>query len=371
MLKLVFFSFLIVGVLFAASNSETNKPAIVNVTMNVSAVVTIEENFIDDSQPLIGENYSATVENNVQGAIVSSDGYVVLSGENLDNESVAKSALLNTKDSIIYDAGNTLHANKYLENASKEQLDNYRKQVSEGVGGETKLVDIFTKAYQDGKIKISISTEIFEVNYLGGQKKYGKVIGAKNGIVLLKIDDDNLPVISLVSSQTNNNNLIIQTPQGNSATFLSNGNGESTALISGDKIIDNVLIDEIMEENGIIKKEPDYKKDYESGVELYKQGNESEALDKFKTVLKLQPDHSYAKEYVDVIENKLEEDQFKSAILDKAYSLGKSVKNKLPNKLLVAFPYIMIILLIVLFTAIGSRITGNKKHKKTRPSIQK
>ena len=372
MIKPVVAIALLVGILFATNMSEVNAPALVDVDIKTTATVTIAQEFMNDTVPLIGISYNSTVEKSIVGAIVSSDGYIIANAE-MDNETVKQAALSGVMDNMIHDAGNELHKKDYAINAADEELKNYRKKVSEDIGGENELHTTFTDAYLSKKINVTLREQKIVVTYLGNEKRNATVISNRDGILLLRIVENNLPVVSLAPdnpSTGNAVNVMSPTSGGSSrSSFVSNDNGETTAFFSGGKIIRKNIIDMTLENNGILKKEPSYQKDYEKAIELHEQGNESGALDKFKNVLELQPKHSYAKEYVNSIETTLKEQQLKDVAIETTKSVLRKVKSKIPNEVLVAIPFVATVLLVVTLTVLGSKIPRKKRWIRTHEEL--
>lgn len=367
--------------------AENNKPAIVKIYQKTNGEVIPLDSIIDNMDLVVGKRYYANAIIESEGAIVSSDGYIIASSA--DNESLTKAIIENASGSIVNDIGNFLHVKYYGIKTNDEELDNYNDLVRKenGNAGEK-----FYEGYRNGKISAELENYSVEVVYFENHTAEGKIIYEKDGIVLLKIDESNLPIISLENlsiedkdminiinprtGETNqeivefgDNSEIRQTKDASehNVYIVSNENEESTGIILGTKLVDGKKLSEISEEFGILRTKPDFQTDYEDAIKFYQAGDEQKALEKFKESLAKQPENSYAHRYVDELGTRLDSFGLNQLVESLIKKIAAVVEGILPREIFSIVPFAAGIIVLVMLIRIGSMISsaaiGKKKIK--------
>src|SRR3990167_3246284 len=303
--KLLLALILLSSLIYSATDIEKaiilNEPAIVDVIVEIKSTLTIESDVLPSLKELVSRSYVLSANKSIDGAIISADGYIITNNNVIENETIINETIVFAAPLIANDAGKIDHLKRFGKEIDDKETNAYKEYLFGIYDGATGFNKKISSDYADGIISIKIDKKEAYVRLSGDAKPIkAQFIGAKDGMALLKIDKNNLPVVELKNTtlqsgdqvyiiNTDKNktetNLIKNSESGKKYELLSNDENQNEINIISDKegsligleLNDEVVtkddINSVLAENSITEKPSITNAEFQEALDSYDSGN--------------------------------------------------------------------------------------------------
>lgn len=387
--------FLILHVLYAQNHVIENsarliEPAIVDITVEIRATLTIEKEILSEFREIVGRSYTFSGNSSMYGAVISADGYILSNSRITDNATVVNNTLRYAAPLIAGDTGKIDHLKKYGQRVQEDELASYKEYFfglyTGSNGFNAKLFD----EYMNGAISVRIERKEIYVRLSQDSKPLrAQLIDGNDGITLLKIEKNNMPTIELRNTTLRNGdevfvidpvnnkteqNFIQNNNDGYGLVRQNNGNGDSVSVITddagnpvalqlSDSIIPSADVTDLLQKNGIVETPSQTNTEFGDALYSYDTGDYQKSKEKLESILSIYPEHEQAKRYLKNIGEKINGNKnLFDGWIGRILEFGKKILSKLPGE-----AGIIVLILIVMalsLYAITKLKTGKKGQKR-------